>query len=134
MAISWNQKQREIFDLLSQGKKFSEIVEQGYARSTVSSIMHAFEKGEKPPEPESKPGPTAPMAAVKLPSAGVTQFEIGQAKIPIYPEDMLQCYDQYRDMQVELGWESDFSSTLREGMKLLRTVVVNFTPQEKEAV
>ncbi len=132
MAITWNQKQREIYALAAQGMSFSQIVEQGYPKSTVSAILGAFKKGDKPPEkaPPTQTAGSAPVAAVKTPSAGVTVFTVGQEQIPLYPEDLLQCFDHYRDMQKEYRWESDFSSTLREGMKLLRTVVGNFTPEE----
>ena len=132
MGMTWNQKQREIFELLKSGMSFSQIVEQGHAKSTVSAVKHAFESGEKPPEkaPQVQTAGSSPVATIKTPTAGITIFNVGQEQIPIYPDDMLQCFDHYRDMQRELGWESDFSSTLREGIKLLRTIVGSFTPEE----
>jgi len=140
MGISWNPNQREIFDLFKQGKTFDQVCEAGYANSTVSRVLKEFKAGKEPPPVEQTPavpGPHAtrkdgstPSATVKSPMQGITQFEIGQEKIQLYPEDMLICFDQYRDMQSEMGWQSDFSSTIREGMKLLRVVVGNFTPEE----
>jgi hypothetical protein len=132
MGITWNEKQRAIYELLVKGMSFSQIIEQGYAKSTVSSVQHAFKDGQKPPEKAAQVQTTgsAPLAGIKTPTAGVTMFTIGQENIPLYPEDMLQCFDQFRDMQTELHWESDFSSTLREAIKLLRTVVGSFTPEE----
>jgi hypothetical protein len=135
MGITWNPKQREIFALLKQGMKFSQIVEQGYAKSTVSSVMKAEKEGSTPPElkaPASQTAGEVRMAVVKVPSTGITEFTFGVEKVPMDTEDLRQCFDEFRDMQVQVGWESDFSSTLREGMKLLRTVVSNFAPKREE--
>ena len=140
MAISWNQNQRDIFALFKEGKTFDQVVDAGYSNSTVARVLKQIKAGQEPPPVEATPevpGPrptkqsgTASTATIKSPMAGITQFEIGQEKIQLYPEDMLICFDHYRDMQTEMGWQSDFSSTIREGMKLLRTVVGNFIPEE----
>ena len=133
MAISWTQKQRDIYALLEKGMPFSQVVEQGFAKATVSAVNKAFKAGEKPPEPKAPPVQTTgntPLATIKTPATGITTFTVGQEQIPIFPEDLRQCFDEFRDMQHTLGWESDFSSTIREGVKLLRTVVGSFVPEE----
>ncbi len=137
MALTWNEKQREMFALFDEGKSFDEVVSLGYAHSTASRVLKAFRAGERPEDgkvPSTKSSGTSPMATVKAAAAGIQVFRIGQQEIPIYPEDMLQCYDHFRDMKDLVGWESDFSSTIREGIKLLRTVIVNFTPQQTQEV
>ena len=144
MALSWNANQREIFALFQQGKTFDQCVDAGYSNSTVARVLKEFKAKHAPPDEavpgqdpppasgpkQTKQGGTSATATVSVPVKGIAQFEIGQEKIPIYPEDMMQCFDNYRDMQQQLGWQSDFSSTIREGMKLLRAVVITFTPEE----
>ena len=135
MALAWTDKQRAIYDLLKQGMSFSQVIEQGYAKATVSAVLQAFKKGEAPPEIVAparvvKTGGSTSLAAIKVPATGVTQFQVGQQIIALYPEDLLICYDHFRDMQAQLGWQSDFSSTFREGVKVLRSILDNFTPKE----
>jgi hypothetical protein len=140
MALLWNSNQREILSLFQQGKTFEQVIAAGYSNSTVARVLKEFKAGHIPPEevaqtetpPSSKvkQGGATATATVAVPVKGIAQFEIGQEKIPIFPEDMMQCFDHYRDMRQQLGWQSDFSSTLRESMKLLRAVVISFTPEE----
>lgn len=136
MARTWNQKQREIFALFQEGKTFDQVAQAGYPKSTAARVLKEFRAGNAPPDEKAekiiKVGGTSPVTTIKAPAAGITQFEIGQERVPIYPEDMMQCFDNYRDMKQQIGWQSDFSSTLREGMRMLRAIVMVITPEEEQ--
>lgn len=132
--LTWNATQRKIYAHFKEGLTFTEIVKKKLPKSTTSQVMHAMEEGDAPPEPEpgsgSDSGFNVSIAGVSTQSRNVLTFRVGQQVVPIFPEDLLICHDHFRDLQSIIGWESDFSSTVREGMKMLRTILVQFKPQE----
>jgi hypothetical protein len=141
MAITWNQSQREIYDLFQQGKTFDQVVKAGYSNSTVSRVQKEFKAKHAPPAVEADPpfnpstgphktGGTTNLIAAKTPVAGLIQLRMGATVIDFLEEDSYQCVQYFRDLQQQLGWQSDFSSTMREAMKLLRAVITTFTPEE----
>lgn len=140
MAISWNPTQREIFGLFEQGKTFKEVIEAGYSHSTVGRVLKEFKAKHTPPPVEadqpgtsaspSKIGGATNLITARTPVAGLIQLRMGATVIDFLEEDSYQCVQYFRDMQQQLGWQSDFSSTMRESMKLLRAILVNFTPEE----
>lgn len=134
-ALAWTQKQREIFELLSKEMSFSQVIEQGYAKATVSKVKKAIENGEKPPEPKAPAILTegkVPMVSLKSPVAGLIQAEIIPDKYKIEMHDLRSCIDQYDDLQTTIGWESDYSSTLRESMIFFATVLTSWAANKKE--
>jgi len=72
-------------------------------------------------------GRTFGLVEIGITKPAPTVFVIGQDKVALYPEDLLRCYDEYRDLKAEAGWNSDFSSTIREGMRLLRALMIEYS-------
>lgn len=66
------------------------------------------------------------IASTEQPSGGIVAFEIHGKKVAVEADDYLKCYDNYLDMQQRINWKSDFSSTVREGMKMFSGVMINF--------
>jgi len=121
MAAAWTQKQREIYDLLTKGMSFSQVVEQGYAKATVSKVKKAIDNGEIPPEPKAAV-PTIP----KVVTAGTIQspgfitpgnrppvlFDLGQQTIPLAWQSLYEAHRYYQDFVDEEGIEDGFGEML----------------------
>lgn len=71
--------------------------------------------------------PPKKQTPVQITTRTVLELDIAQKKLQLFPEDIMRCWDEYRDMQELIGWQGDFSSALREGMKMLRAVSVHLT-------
>ena len=50
--LAWTEKQRAIAKLLQEGKKFTEVVNEGYNKYTTSKVLNALREGQRPPEEE----------------------------------------------------------------------------------
>jgi len=62
----------------------------------------------------TKVGGVTPLGAIL---DGVATFTVAGEKIELFAENLFRCYDEYRDMRDLIDWQSDFSSTIREGAK-----------------
>ena len=110
--------------LLENNMDQSAVVAKGYLKGTVSKVAKALREGWRPDgdgaDKASKKGTGTNAPPIAIPKAGLVVFTIGQESVPISSQDLQQCYDEYRDMRDLISWESDFSSTLREGIKMYR--------------
>jgi len=57
-------------------------------------------------------------------------FIMGQEKLELQTLDMFHAYEHYIDLQEQCGWDADFSSSLRVGMRLLRALVSSSVRRE----
>ena len=110
MALAWTEKQREILALFSKGMSFSQVVEQGFAKATVSKVKEAMEKGEKPPEPKAAAPAVSKVTTVgTIPGGGFTTtgnkppvlFDLGQQTIPLSWQSLYESYRYYDDFVAE---------------------------------
>jgi hypothetical protein len=115
----------EAIQALREGTSPQECMKRfGLSRATTMRYQKELKEGPKPAKPQgTKAGGITPLATIFIPQTGVAIFTVGQDKIPLYSDDLLQCYDEYRDMRDLIAWESDFSSTIVEGAKMYRAVM-----------
>jgi hypothetical protein len=111
MALSWNQKQREIYKLFEEGMSFSQIVEQNYAKVTVSAVKKAREAGEKPTDQKAvevqKEGGGKPqvvngetnMAVVLTPKPAPISFTFSNINITLDPKNLYDAFCYYEDIK-----------------------------------
>lgn len=61
--ILWTDKQKEIYQLLIQGKSYEEIRMAGYGCENIDIVTRAIRRGESPPQYEVPPVPKANIQA-----------------------------------------------------------------------
>ncbi|MFH1031113.1 MAG: hypothetical protein V1767_00880 [Chloroflexota bacterium] len=146
----WNERQRKIAELILRHRREDDSYDSllviaevpGVNKSVVSRIARELRKLNwvLPPLPGKgeiktvKNAGSTGLSSVEEPKSGVISLEISGKKYGFSADDFLKCVNDYLDMQQVIGWNSDFSSTLREGMRLYRAVVLNFLDKETVAV
>jgi hypothetical protein len=139
--ISWNETQRRIGECILRHRGNDDTYDLKAVQAELvdikPSIIFKVAKALKilnwviPPKGSKVPTPpkldssktSDGVASTQQPQAGIIQGEVNGVKIRIEGRDFLAMFDQYRDMQEQLGWVSDFSSTIRQAMKLYRSTM-----------
>jgi predicted DNA-binding transcriptional regulator AlpA len=109
----------EAMQALREGTSPEECMKRfGLSRATVMRYLKEAKEGPKPAKAQgTKVGGVTPLGAILIPKDGVATFTVAGEKIELFAEDLFRCYDEYRDMRDLIDWQSDFSSTIREGAK-----------------
>lgn len=115
----------EAIQALREGTSPQECMKRfGLSRATTMRYQKELKEGPKPAKAQgTKAGGITPLGTVVIPQTGVAVFTVGQDQVNLFPEDLFKCYDEYRDMRGLIDWQSDFSSTIREGTKMYRAVM-----------
>jgi len=120
----------EAIQALREGTSIDEVKKR-FGLSKATAWRYQKEAKEGPKTPGGKAGGTTPLGAILIPQTGVAVFTVGQDTVKLYPEDIFRCYDEYRDMRELIDWQSDFSSTIREGAKMYRAVICKLLGGDK---
>jgi hypothetical protein len=141
-GIQWNSTQRRIAESIlrhlrednSYDSKLVSAEVPDVGLSTITKVYNALKKNnfiipplftKKIEEKVSKNIGSDGISSTEQPAGGVVTFEIHGKKVVVEADDYLKCYDDFLDLQQIIGWKADFSSTVREGMKMFRGVMVN---------
>lgn len=79
--LRWTPLQREVADLYLQGRTFSELIELGYAKHTVSKVTTGIKRGDTPSKKEQR-GQRAEVKAVTLQTHRVEPLPPAPPKSP----------------------------------------------------
>lgn len=79
--LHWTTLQREVADLYFQGRTFTELVEAGYAKYTVSKVFNAIKRGDVP-RGEAKQRKKSPASSGQASSAPTTTVRVVSAQTP----------------------------------------------------
>jgi hypothetical protein len=124
--------------LVSQDKNFTEIVNAGYPKGTVSRVIKALKDGENPdaPPPEVPPEKTEKTTSSGSRPAGafITKgnrppvlFDLGQEVIPLDWRCLYESHRYYEDFVAEEELDDSFGSFIlwcvKDVWKRLRTEV-----------
>jgi len=127
-GMTWTDKQREIVDLLQQGKTFTEIVDMGYVKSTVHKVKKALEDGQVPEVKEEtggngkqggKDGGPHDLLAIKTPSPAPIVYTLDRKDIHLDPLELNRQYGYYEDLSKNDGLNYSFSQILTMGIQLV---------------
>ncbi len=118
----WQKHHSEMETLTQKALEASIVSKQAAKASKQAANRQADESG-----PQVKLGGKAGKGSTETKPPGIPltartllAIDIGTDKITILPSDLFRAYEEYMDMKDQLQWPADFSSTMREGMKLLR--------------
>jgi hypothetical protein len=126
--ISWTPKQREIAELVEQGKEFAEIIAQGYSKHMTSRVMAALKEGLNPPVGEggtTGEGGTAgtrKLISASAPKQAPIMFAVANKQIALDPLELYRAYRYYEDL-TKKNEDGDkpyaFSEVLTMGVQLV---------------
>jgi hypothetical protein len=143
--MRWTDKQREIVDLIQQGKTFNEITAMGYSNNMVSRVNRAIKRGELPEEKstekstaptsgqQQKKGSKSLIAAVELKGAPLL-LDLGQAVEPLDRGDIYDAYHLYSDLRARGILNDNFSSVIRDGVGIIWRLLITKPLIEGEEV
>ncbi len=126
--MRWTDKQREIAELIKQGKTYKELMELGYANNTYARVKDALDKGEVPtiePPPPKDPQKVVPkdqsggqIATVVERAKGAIVFHLGELDVTLNPHylyDSLLYFWEIR--RIDPSIDEDFSLGQLAAMK-----------------
>jgi hypothetical protein len=127
--LSWTDKQKEIFQLLEEGKEFKAITDLGYTLNMVSRVKTARSEGQKPEseggQNDGKPGdqkkPSGPLDLVAIGGGKSSPiiYRLDKKEIVLDPLELIKQYRYYSDIVKKNGYTESFSEMLTLGLKLL---------------
>lgn len=131
--FSPNPRKEEALQVIREGATKEEVMRR-FGVSDTTALRWLKEAKGGPPAKTSgkKAGGITPLGTVVIPQTGVAVFTVGQDQVNLFPEDLFKCYDEYRDMRGLINWQSDFSSTIREGTKMYRAVMCKLLGGNKD--
>jgi hypothetical protein len=148
--LSWTDRQREIADLVGQGKTYQQIIDLGYSKHMTSRVINALRKGIKPPEVELnganegggngggtgqedgvKSDKTKPFVQAVGPKTAPIVFSVEQKKIPLDPIELHRQYSYYLDIaNKDGGIINSFSQVQTVAMQVLWVLLQNIPKDE----
>jgi hypothetical protein len=131
--LTWTDKQREIFNLLEEGKEFRAITDLGYTRNMVSRVKAAREDGQKPeplkedPDSSRTKQSSGPLDLVAVGSGKSSPivFRLDKKEIVLDPLELMKQYRYYTEIVKKDGFTESFSEVLTIAVKLLWTSLLD---------
>jgi len=138
--LTWTDKQREIFNLLEDGKEFRAITDLGYTRNMVSRVKAAREDGQKPEPLEEDPAGSGTDGSRTKQGSRTSQslvgvsgpksstpigFKIGTKEIVLDPLELMKQYRYYTEIVKKDGYTESFSEVMTIAVKLLWTSLLD---------
>jgi hypothetical protein len=134
--LSWTDKQRQIADLIAQGKGFTEITKMGYSLHMTSRVATALKEGKKPPARQELAkggngagggsesnliGDGSPKELIEIrgPSTAPIVFKIDRKEIHLDPLELDRQYGYYADLAKKDGLIHTFSEIQTFGVQLI---------------
>jgi len=135
--LSWTDKQRQVADLVQQGKSFTEITGLGYSLHMTSRVATAIKEGKKPPprqevEKTGKDGGNGAgggngggggspqdLVAITGPKTAPIIFRIDRREIHLDPLELHRQYDYYADLAGKNDMSQTFSQIQTFGVQLI---------------
>jgi hypothetical protein len=137
--LTWTDKQREVAELIGQGKTFAEIHALGYSKRMINRVSTALKGGQQPPPVETKAVETEtivetdkgkgdakgntkdkPLVSIAGSKGSPIVFWVEQKKIIIDPFELHNQDRYYLDLARKNGGINEtFSEVLTLGMQVL---------------
>jgi hypothetical protein len=142
--LTWTDKQREVAELIGQGKTFAEIHALGYSKRMINRVSTALKGGQQPTSIEAEAVETEtivgtanaktdkgkgdakgdakdkPLVSIAGSKGSPIVFWVEQKKIIIDPFELHNQYRYYLDLARKNGGISEtFSEVLTLGMQVL---------------
>jgi hypothetical protein len=137
--LTWTDKQREVAELIGQGKTFAEIHALGYSKRMINRVSTALKSGQQPTPVETETivstesvetdkgkgdarssSKDKPLVSIAGSKGSPIVFWVEQKKIIIDPFELHNQYRYYLDLARKNGGISEtFSEVLTLGMQVL---------------
>lgn len=124
--LRWTDKQKEIAQLLQEGKPFKDIIALGYTKSLVSKVRNALGMAYNPePKPKTsenqEPGDNGKrnLVGLKAPKSSPILFTINKKEIALDPLELNTQYRFYQDIAKRDGMSYSFSEVQTIGIQLV---------------
>lgn len=127
--LRWTDKQKEVAQLITEGKEFNDIVASGYSLHMVSKVKAALAKGQSPgqngegeAEIKSESGGgngKQNLVSVKAPKSSPIVFTINKKEIALDPLELNTQYRYYQDLTKRDGMSYSFSEIQTIGIQLV---------------
>lgn len=131
MGLAWNPDQREIYNLLVEGKTNKEIMALGFDKSLFSKVKIATDRGETPPERKPPQAPQKPKLSCGEGEHIITRFKSyeGEEEAIVFIMDPATSniidirhkhpliFPMFQMSQKEFGYQGSFDEFLVDGVE-----------------
>ena len=127
--LRWTDKQKEVAQLITEGKEFNDIVASGYSPHMASKVKTALAKGQSPGQKEEEEAEIKSgsgngngkqgLVGIKVPKSSPIVFTINKKEIALDPLELNTQYRYYQDLTKRDGMSYSFSEIQTIGIQVV---------------